>query len=135
MIEELDKYKEEYDTRVAEKKKNKKAGTTEKSIERIKKRLSKLKDLYINDMIDMDEYKKDYDDLNKQLADLTAEIEEEEEPIDVEAIKILLSKSTEEIYQTLTAEDRRKFWRSFIDHIDVYSRERMQPIFLRKDAY
>lgn len=135
LAKELDKYKEEYDARVSEKKKKKNAGTTEKSIERIKKRLSKLKELYVNDMIDMDEYKKDYDDLNKQLADLTAEIEEEEEPIDVEAIKILLSKSTEEIYQTLTAEDRRKFWRSFIDHIDVYSRERMQPIFLRKDAY
>ena len=134
-LEELDKYKEEYDARVSERKKKKNAGTTEKAIEKIKKKLNKLKELYINEMIDMDEYKKDYDDLTKQLADMTAEIEEEEEPIDVEAIKILLSKSTEEIYQTLTAEDRRKFWRSFIDHIDVYSRERMQPIFLRKDAY
>ena len=135
ILEELDKYKEEYDTRVAEKKKKKNAGTTEKSIERIKKRLSKLKELYINDMIDLAEYKKDYDDLNKQLADLTAEIEEEEEPIDIEAIKILLSKSTEEIYQTLTAEDRRKFWRSFIDHIVVHDRDDMDIIFLRKDTY
>lgn len=125
-LEDLDKYKEEYDTRVSEKKKNKKAGTTEKAIEKIKKKLNKLKELYINEMIDLDEYKKDYDDLNRQLADLTAEIEEEEEPIDIEAIKNLLSKSTEEIYQTLTAEDRRKFWRSFIDHITVHSREHME---------
>ena len=135
LTEELDKCKEEYDIKVAEKKKKSKAGTTEKAIEKIKKRLSKLKDLYINEMIDLDEYKKDYDDLNKQLADLTAEIEEEEEPIDIEAIKILLSRSTEEIYQTLTAENRRNFWRSFIDKIIVNSREDMKPIFLRKGTY
>lgn len=132
---ELDKYKEQYDLRVSEKKKQKKAGTTEKTVEKIKKKLSKLKDLYINDMIDIEEYKRDYDDLNKQIDDLTAEIEVEEEPIDIEAIKILLSKSTEEIYQTLTAENRRKFWRSFIDHIIVHSRDNMEIIFLRKDTY
>ena len=134
-LNELDKYKDEYEARISEKKKNKKAGTTEKAIERIKKKLSKLKDLYVNDMIDMDEYKRDYDDLNKQLADLVAEVEEEEVPVDIEAIKILLSKSTEETYQTLTAENRRKFWRSFIDHIVVHSRDNMEIIFLRKDTY
>lgn len=135
ILKELDEYKEDYDFRVSEKKKQKKAGTPEKAIEKIKKKLSKLKDLYINEMIDIDEYKRDYDDLNKQLADLSAEVEEEELPVDIDAIKILLSKSTEEIYQTLTAEDRRKFWRSFIDHIIVYDREHMKPIFLRKDTY
>lgn len=135
VLEELDKYKEQYDIRVSEKKRQKKAGTTEKAIEKIKKKLSKLKDLYVNEMIDLDEYKRDYDDLNKQLSDLTTEVEEEEMPIDVEAIKTLLSKSTEEIYQTLTAENRRKFWRSFIDHIVVHSRDNMEIIFLRKDTY
>lgn len=123
---ELDRYKEKYDSRVSEKKKQKPANTSAKAIEKIKKKLSKLKDLYINDMIDLDEYKKDYDDLNKQLAALTADADEDEAPIDVEAIKILLSKSTEDIYQTLTAEDRRKFWRSFIDHITVHSRDHME---------
>ena len=105
------------------------------AIEKTKKKLAKLKELYINDMIDIQEYKKDYDDLNKQLADLAAEAIEEETPVDVEAIKILLSKSTEEIYQTLTAEDRRKFWRSFIDKIVVHSRDNMEIIFLRKGVY
>lgn len=126
ILEELDKYKEQYDIRVAEKKKQKKAGTTEKAIEKIKKKLSKLKDLYINDMISIEDYKKDYDDLNKQLADLETEIVAVEEEIDIEAIKNLLSKSTEGIYQTLTAEDRRQFWRSFIDHITVHSRDHME---------
>jgi hypothetical protein len=126
ILKELDKYKEDYDFRVSEKKKQKKSGTPEKAIEKIKKKLSKLKELYINEMIDIQEYKKDYDDLNKQLADLEAQIATEEEPVDIEAIKNLLSKQTEEIYQALTAEDRRKFWRSFIDHITVHSRDHME---------
>ena len=45
------------------------------------------------------------------------------------------TKSTEEIYQTLTAENRRKFWRSFVDHIVVHSRDNMEIYFLRKDTY
>lgn len=125
-IAELDNYKEQYDFRVSEKKKQKKAGSTEKAQEKIRKKLTKLKELYLNEMIDIQEYKKDYDDLNQQLADLTAEVHEEEKLVDIEAIKNLLSESTEEIYQTLTAEDRRKFWRSFIDHIIVHSRDNME---------
>ena len=115
---------------MSEKVKQKKAGTTEKAVERIKKKLSKLKDLYINDMIDIDEYKKDYDDLNKQLADLTAESEESEAPVDIEAIKKLLSQSTEGIYQTLTAEARRNFWRGFIDRMVVHSRDNIEIFFV-----
>ena len=135
ILTELDKYKEQYEFRVAEKKKQKKAGTAEKAAERIKKKLAKLKDLYINDLISIDDYKKDYDDLNQQLATLLAEATEEEQPVDIEAIKILLSKSTEDIYQTMTAENRRRFWRSFIDKIVVHSRDNMEIIFLRKGVY
>ena len=126
ILKELDKHKEEYDFRVAEQKKQKKAGTPEKTIAQIKKKLEKLKDLYVNDLIDLDAYKKDYDELNKQLADQEAQIAEDEVPVDIEAIKKLLSQSTEEIYQTMTAEDRRLFWRSFIDHITIHSRDHME---------
>lgn len=125
-VAELDNYKEQYDFRVSEKKKQKKAGSVEKTVEKINKKLTKLKELYINDLISIEDYKKDYDDLNKQLADLTEDAQEEETLVDIEAIKNLLSKQTEEIYQALTAEDRRKFWRSFIDHITVHSRDHME---------
>ena len=53
----------------------------------------------------------------------------EEETIDIEAIKNLLSKSSEELYQTLTAEDRRKFWNGFVDRIVFHSRENMEIFF------
>ena len=126
ILNELDKHKEEYDFRVAEQQKQKKAGAPEKAVAKIKKKLEKLKNLYVNDLIDLDDYKKDYDDLNRQLADLEAQIAEEEAPVNIEAIKKLLSGTTEEIYQSLTAEARRQFWRSFIDHITVHSRDHME---------
>ena len=129
VMSELDKYKEEYDIRVAEKKQQKNTAVTEKAIEKIKKKLSKLKELYINDMIDLDEYKRDYDDLNKQLADLEEETKVEEAPVDTDAIKNLLSKSTEDIYQTLTAENRRAFWHGFIDRVVIHDKDNMEIFF------
>lgn len=123
---ELDKYERELKIKAAE---IKPARNTEKEIEKIKKKLTKLKDLYLNDVVDLDEYKKDYDDLNKQLSDLIAEPKEDAPPVDIEAIKNLLSKSTEDIYQTLTADDRRKFWNGFIDHIVVHSSDNMEIFF------
>lgn len=127
-LAELDKYKEQFEYRVSEQKKNKKSGTTEKAVERIKKKLAKLKDLYVNDLINIDDYKKDYETLNQQLADLLVESQEEEKMVDIEAIKKLLSGTTEEIYQSLTAADRRQFWRGFVDRIIVHSRDNMEII-------
>ena len=132
VLAELDKWETEHDIKVVEKKKPK---SPEKAIEKIKKKLAKLKDLYLNDMIEIDDYRKDYEDLNRQIDELTAEAIEDDAPVDVEAIKNLLSKSTEEIYQTLTAENRRLFWRSFIDKIIIHSRDNMEIIFLRKGVY
>ena len=124
---ELDKYERELKLKAAAKQP---AKNTEKEIEKIKKKLSKLKDLYVNDMIDIEEYKKDYDQLKGKLDDLQSDTATEEvSNVDIGAIKNLLSKSSEEIYQTLTAENRRKFWRSFVDHIVVNSRDNMEIFF------
>ena len=127
LLTELDKIEREYKIKKPEKKV---APSKDKAIERVKRKLSRLKDLYVNDKVEMDDYERDYNDLKKQLADLLAEPEEEEKEIDIEAIKNLLSKSTEDIYQTLTAENRRSFWRSFIDKIIVHDRDNMEIIFL-----
>ena len=129
LLAELDNVQREHEVKKLEKKA---VVNTEKAAEKIRKKLNKLKELYVNDMIDMDTYKKDYEDLNKQLADLLTDVREEEKEVDIEAIKNLLSRSTEEIYQTLTAEAKRTFWRGFIDRIIVYDREHMKPIFLKK---
>lgn len=126
-VAELDKYESEQSVKATSKEV---AKNTDKEIEKIKKKLSKLKDLYVNDMIDIEDYKKDYDQLKAKLDELQSGVEEKPAAqIDVEAIKSLLSKPAEELYQTLTADNRRKFWHGFVDHIVVHDRENMEIFF------
>jgi hypothetical protein len=129
VVSKLDEYERECQVKAAEVKPKK---NTDKEIEKIRRKLSRLKDLYVNDKVEMDDYEKDYNELKAKLNELLAESEEnmsEDETIDIEAIRNLLSKSTEDIYQTLTAEDRRKFWSSFIDRVVVHSRDNMDIFF------
>ena len=126
----LDEYERECQIKAAEVKPKK---SVAKEIEKTKNRLSRLKDLYLDNKVQMDDYEKEYDELVTKLNQLRAEEAEENEKqeqiVDIEAIKNLLSKSTEEIYQTLTAENRRKFWSGFIDHVVVHSRDSMDIFF------
>lgn len=131
VVDALDAEKEKQELAVIEKKKRSKKPDREKQMEKIRKKLTKLKDLYVNDLISMEDYKRDYEGLNRQLSDLMQQEDVEEQQVDVEAIKKLLTGSTLEIYRTLSAVNRRKFWRSFIDHIVVHSRDHMEIIFLK----
>ena len=129
IVTELDKYERHHAIKAADKKPPR---NIEKEIEKTKKKLSKLKDLYLNDKIEMDDYEKEYDELKAKLNELVLEAEgkkREEDTIDIEAIRNLLSKSTEDVYQTLTAENRRKFWNGFVDRIVFHSRDNMEIFF------
>lgn len=132
LLPELDKVKREHEIN---KPKKKTVVNTEKAVEKIKKKLARLKNLYVNGKIEMEEYERDYDNLHRQIDNLYAAAKEEESEIDIEAIKTLLSKQTEEIYRTLPAENKRMFWRGFIDHIVVHDRDKMDVIFLKKKTY
>ena len=44
-----------------------------KAINKIKNKIEKLKDLYLDDLIDKETYKKDYENLNNQLEELSKE--------------------------------------------------------------
>ena len=126
---ELDKYEKECQIKAAKAKPKK---NPQKEIEKTKDKLSRLSALYVNKKIQMDDYVREYDALEAKLNELIAEAEgnkQEEETIDIEAIRNLLSKSTDEIYQTLTAEDRRKFWNGFIDRIVFHSKDNMEIFF------
>ena len=85
----------------------------------IKKKLEKLKDLYIDDLIDKETYKKDYTKLIKDL-------EENEQnklqyvkskPKDLSYLKELLNSDYEKIYHSLSPIDKRNVWLNVIDYI------------------
>ncbi len=85
----------------------------------IKRKLARLKDLYVNDMIDMESYKKDYDAYTLQLA----EIPEPAKPkFDIKALQEFLDLDFKTFYESLDREERRSFWRGIVMKIYVDAR-------------
>jgi hypothetical protein len=83
----------------------------------LKRKLSKLKELYVNELIDLEEYKKDYEIYTAALRELPDTVQDT--PPDFSAIKKLLSADFKSIYDTLTREEKRTLWRSVIEEIKV----------------
>lgn len=84
----------------------------------IRRKLSRLKELYVNEMIDLEEYRRDYELYTAQLAERTAPAAEEERP-NFEAIEAILETGFRKIYDGLEREEKRTLWRSVIKEIHV----------------
>lgn len=93
----------------------------------IEKKIERLKDLYLNDLITLDEFKIDRAKYLDQLKSLP-----QQEPIkkDLSQLKELLESNIEEIYKTFTYKEKAEFWRSILKEIKFYSDRRVEPIFL-----
>ena len=89
-------------------------------ISKLKKKLNKLKELYLDDLIDKKIYKEDYD---KYTAKITVLENETNSQITVQKnfsnIEKLLELDIPNIYNKLNKENKRKFWLSIIDKIYI----------------
>ncbi len=111
--EELERCKLEWEVQTAEKKRS----VTSRDKAALKRKLTKLKELYVNELIDIDDYKKDYEIYTaalNQIPDTTHEA-----PPDFAAVEKLLQKDFRKIYDTLTREEKRTLWRSVIKEIRI----------------
>jgi DNA invertase Pin-like site-specific DNA recombinase len=93
----------------------------------IEDKIERLKDLYVNNLITMDEFKIDRAKYLDQLEALP-----QYEPIkkDIEPIKKLLDSNIEEIYTTFDFKEKVQFWRSILKEVRFYSNRIITPIFL-----
>ncbi len=83
---------------------------------KIKLKIQRLKDLYLDDLISKEDYKKDYIKYNKELEDLKQpEIIQK----DYSYLENLLNQNNFEIYSTFNIEEKRKIWLKIIDKIYV----------------
>lgn len=82
----------------------------------LQKKIGRLKDAYLAEVITLDEYKADRERLQKQYDDLPDIIDS---PQDLTALKSLLSSNFEEIYTDFTNEEKRNFWRSIVKEIRI----------------
>lgn len=124
----LDHVEEEANKRLVEYKAEAAVKRKKPEIDRaaIKRKLSHLKELYVNEMIDLEEYRKDYEAYTAQLAENP---EPEEPKLNAEGLKKFLESDLHSIYQGLDREQRRTLWRGIIREIRVDSQKHITICF------
>jgi len=111
--EELERYKLEWSVKEAERKRA--AATIDRAA--VKRKLVRLEDLYVNDLIDIENYRRRYEEYTAQLAEIPTPAKEERP--NFEAIEAVLTSGYRRIYDTLDRKDKRTLWRSVIKEIRI----------------
>lgn len=111
LLEHLSTLAKEYNASVigAEKKKRKKADPAA-----VRRKMEKLKDLYLSDLIDKETYAKDYSSLKEQLEE---SVQEEPAPKTVDVGKLV---GLMDGYQSLSREGKKEFWTRILSRIDSF---------------
>lgn len=93
----------------------------------IMRKIDKLKELYVNDAITLDEFKTD----RARYMDQIAALQDTPAPVkDVSGLRDFLKMDIDAIYDTMTPEEKRYLWRSVIKEIRVDNEHNYQIIFL-----
>lgn len=100
----------------------------EKQIATIEKKMSRLKELYVNELINLDEYKHDMAAYKADIDGFKERLNEYEGG-DKTALKDLVGSRLDEWYWTLTEDEKRELWASVIDKIYYGSDKNISVIF------
>lgn len=119
---ELKRVRLEWEVKSAEKKRS----SLRADKANLKRKLSKLKELYVNELIDIEEYKKDYEIYTAALQKLPEPVTET--PPDFSAVERLLQSDFQKIYNALSREEKRTLWRSVISEIRIDSENNITGI-------
>lgn len=84
---------------------------------KIRAKLNRLKDLYINELIDLDDYRTEYEQYKQELDKLTSDATHDKK--DLSAVYSFLDLDLQNIYYDLTSQEKRSLWGSIIDKIIV----------------
>lgn len=85
----------------------------------LRSKLGKLKDLYLNDIISLDECKREQEEYAARITVLEQEASTQEKP-DFSAAEKLLSEGWEVAYHALKKEQKQEFWRILVKEIRIY---------------
>lgn len=93
---------------------------------KLERKIARLKDLYINELITMDEYKADLNKFNDELN----KIPTDNVKVDLKAIEMLLNMDIDSLYYELTCEERQVLIRSVIKSITIDAENKMSLEFI-----
>mgnify|MGYP003571256253 CR=1 FL=1 len=99
-------------------------------LKRIQTKINKLKDLYLDDLIDKDSYKKDFEKYQQELANLKESEILEVPKRDLSHLNNILNSDYKTIYNNLNTKNKKKFWLSIIDKIYIENGEIQEVTFL-----
>lgn len=94
---------------------------------KILNRITKLKELFVNELIDINEYRVDYERYQKELESFPTEIPKVQP--NLEELEKLLKGNLLSNYTELSRSDKRAFWRKFIRKIVVDSENNLNIFF------
>lgn len=107
----------------------KKAKTLTINITSINRKLERLKDLYLNELIEIEDYKKEYNLLQEQIKNYEKEQNEFIKEKDISKFNKFLSDDFLEVYQSLDLLSKRELWYNFIKKIIIKNKQVYQIIF------
>ena len=116
IMDTIDSKVTQYKVEVANQRAQRKEKNYQPEMASIKNKLSKLKDLYLNDLITLDEYKTDQASMTARLEYLT-EQSKPTRPPDFSKIEAVLVQNWKDSYKELSRQDKRIFWRILIKEI------------------
>lgn len=129
LLELMDQYVSDYIAEAKVTDKTKKTNNTADKIKQIKSEMTRLNNMYQKNRITEVEYDKQYDALNERLIKLEATLEPVIER-DLTIYEDLLKSDWKALYEALTRESKRAFWRKYIKEIIVdKSGNLIKPIF------
>ena len=94
----------------------------------LSRKRDRLKELYINELITLEEYRHDRDKYTAEIDALQAD--QAAEPKDRSALEALLRLDIEQIYKSLDKPEKRRFWRGIVDYIAFNGWDRVEVYFL-----
>lgn len=110
----LDSFDEAYkDFQYSVKKKQKQQPVTA-DVEKLKRKLERLKELFLNELIDLDEYRKTHTELTVAIAEVETPKIQPSTPLNY-----YLPGGIRPYYEKMTREQRRQFWQQTVDRIDL----------------
>lgn len=133
LLREFDIQLKKHITDYEYKQKNYKKTDRSKEISSLENKLNKLKDLYVRDLIRIEDYEKDYKEYITQLETLYKEQEKNEYNISdnsSELLKSFLKSNFLSGYKLLTRTEKRRIWLSIIDYITLDKDYNMKIFFI-----
>lgn len=86
------------------------------NIDTLRRKIDRLNDLYIDDKITKDKYDFEYDKIQELIANIN---ENKDNKKDYTYLKEIINSNALDIYNRLSNENKRMFWKEFIDYIII----------------